>query len=227
MNKTALSDSEEYELVDKDRDIRGWSVQDHAGRVLGKVKELLVDTDREAVTHIVVDNGAEYPIWDIDLADRQILLKPSAMNSAEVPLSERETMRLSTVSPLPAKDGNLHLLVIEERLRIGKRQIERGGVRISALVSEHPVQTQVQVREEQVEVLRRPVDRSATPADLAQMRDRTVDVIARAEVPVVIKQPRVVEEVVVTREVQEHEETVRDLVRRRDVDITALKPPVN
>jgi stress response protein YsnF len=80
------------------------------------------------------------------------------------------------------------------------------------------VTEEVQLREERVHVERRPVNRPVTDADNA-FREGTLEVTERAEEPVVAKTARVVEEVVVGKQVEEHTETIRDTVRRTDVDV--------
>src|SRR6185503_4256177 len=67
--------------------------------------------------------------------------------------------------------------VVEERLKIGKRPISRGGVRVYTRITERPIEEQVRLREEQISVERRPVDRPASAADEA-FRDREIEVIA-------------------------------------------------
>ena len=95
---------------------------------------------------------------------------------------------------------------------------ERGGVRVESRVEEVPVEQDVQLREERVHVERRPVDRPVTDADAA-FREGSIEVTERAEEAVVAKEARVVEEVVVNKEVGERTETVRDTIRRTDVDV--------
>ena len=109
--------------------------------------------------------------------------------------------------------------VVEEDLNVGKRQVEQGGVRVRSVVEEKPVEEQVQLREERVNVERRPVDRPANAADFQAFKEGTVEVKAVSEEPVVEKRARVVEEVVVNKDVQERTETVRDTVRRKDVEV--------
>jgi uncharacterized protein (TIGR02271 family) len=108
--------------------------------------------------------------------------------------------------------------VVEEELKVGKREVERGGVRVESRVEETPVTEEVQLREERVHVERRPVDRPVTDTDKA-FREGTLEVTERAEEAVVSKSARVVEEVVVGKEVEERTETVRDTLRRTDVDV--------
>jgi uncharacterized protein (TIGR02271 family) len=111
--------------------------------------------------------------------------------------------------------------VYEEQLRVGKREVGRGSVRVRSYVVEQPVQEQVHLREERVHVERRPVDR---PADVAAgaaepFRERTIEVTATAEEAVVGKEARVKEEIVVGKDTEERTETVSDTVRRTEVEI--------
>jgi uncharacterized protein (TIGR02271 family) len=108
--------------------------------------------------------------------------------------------------------------VVEERLRVGKRETAHGRVRIRSYVVETPVQEQVTLREERVEVERRPVDPSVPAGDDA-FRQRVIEATETAEEAVVAKEARVVEEVVVRKEAEERTETVRDTVRRTEVEV--------
>jgi uncharacterized protein (TIGR02271 family) len=112
--------------------------------------------------------------------------------------------------------GERRIPIVEEELRVGKRAIQRGGVRVYNHVFEEPVEEQVNLREERVTVDRRRVDRPATEADVRE-HDRMIEVTEMAEEPVVDKRTRVVEEVVVGKEATERTETIRDKVRRSDV----------
>lgn len=110
--------------------------------------------------------------------------------------------------------------IIEEELRVGKRQVERGTVRVHTWVEEVPVEEQVHVHEENVEVERRNVDRPATRADAERaFQDRTIEMKETAEEVVAEKEARVTGEVVVKKTGQDHTETVRDTVRRTEVDV--------
>jgi uncharacterized protein (TIGR02271 family) len=115
--------------------------------------------------------------------------------------------------------GEVKVPVVEEELQVGTRQVRRGGVRLYTRVTERPVEETVRLRDETVRVERRPVDRPATEADVAAAREHTVEVTETDEEPVVRRQARVVEEVVVSKDVQEQTETVRDTVRRTEVEV--------
>jgi uncharacterized protein (TIGR02271 family) len=114
--------------------------------------------------------------------------------------------------------GNV-IPIIEEELQVGKRAVETGGARVQTHVTETPVEEQVTLRQEHVNVERRPVNRAVTESDLANLKEGEIDITTRAEEAVVAKQARVVEEVEIGKTVSEHQETVRDTVRRTDVDV--------
>lgn len=109
--------------------------------------------------------------------------------------------------------------VVEEELRVGKRQIERGGVRVHTHVEEKPVEETVTLRDEHVHVERRPANRTARSTDFDTFEEGSFEISEMDEEAVVDKQARVVEEVVVSKDVEEHQQRVRDTVRHTDVDV--------
>ena len=111
------------------------------------------------------------------------------------------------------------LTLSEEQLQVGKRQVERGRVRIYSHTTETPIEEHVRLREEHVRVERRPVNEELRDPSLLEQRDQVIEVEETAEEAVVAKRARVVEEVVVRKEAEEREETVRDVVRRTDVEV--------
>jgi uncharacterized protein (TIGR02271 family) len=117
-------------------------------------------------------------------------------------------------------EGKQAIPVVEEELQVGKRQVECGGIRVYSSMQERPVEEQVNLREERVRVERRPADRPADVGDIGRaFKEGTIEVTERVEEPVVRKNARVVEEVVVGKEATERTETVRDSVRKTDVQV--------
>jgi iron-sulfur cluster repair protein YtfE (RIC family) len=105
----------------------------------------------------------------------------------------------------------------EEVLEVSKRTENRGTARIRRYIVETPVEEQVTLQSERVVVeRRRPVSDKVTGEVLTEM---TVEVVETAEVPVVEKRTRLREEVVVRTERTQRVETVRETVRRDEVDI--------
>ena len=109
--------------------------------------------------------------------------------------------------------------IVQENLVVGKRDVNRGGVRVRSYVSEVPVHEQIRLRNERVNVERRPVDQPLSAADGDAFRERTIDMTATGEEAVVGKNARVVEEVVISKTAEEHVETIDDTVRKTEVDI--------
>ena len=111
--------------------------------------------------------------------------------------------------------------IAEEELHVGKREVGHGRVRIQSRVVERPVQEQVTLREERVDVERRPVSGTTQAGTLAgdPFQERTIEVEERGEEAVVSKEARVVEEVVVRKEAEQRTETISDTVRKTEVDV--------
>jgi uncharacterized protein (TIGR02271 family) len=142
--------------------------------------------------------------------------------TAEETEREREMYRNRT-----GDEGEVRVPVVEENIEVGKRQVKRGGVRVYNRIEERPVEENVTLREEHVSVERRPVDRPITDADVNNLREGVIEVTETAEEPVIAKRARVAEEVVINKEVGERTETVRDTVRRTDVDVQELDDSEN
>ncbi len=116
-------------------------------------------------------------------------------------------------------DREVTIPVVNEEIEVGKRTVSTGGVRVYSHVTEQPVHESVSLREEHVRVERRPVDRDATEADFENFKESTIEVLETVEEPVVKKRRKVVEEVVVGKDVTARTEQVNDKVRRTDVEV--------
>src|SRR3979411_1934333 len=98
----------------------------------------------------------------------------------------------------PADATEQTIPVVEERLRVGKRQVDQGRVRVRSFVFDEPIHEEVQLREEHVEIERRPVNQPASssldtgPSGLFQ--EQTVELQETAEEAVVAKEAVVTEE---------------------------------
>lgn len=171
---------------------------------------------------------------DEDCADEAIQILDE---SDSVDLDERETgWRSEGWSPYQATGGSAgfqqeqqtdrtvaeeRIPIVEEELRVGKREVERGGARVRSYVTETPVSERINLREEHVSVERRPVDREVSPSELQgdMMRDREISMTETGEEAVVGKEARVREELVVRKTAEERTEIVEDKVRHTEVEI--------
>ena len=193
---------------DDDEDARYYSESVGRGGVVVTVD---AETDADAERAVTVFNrfGAD--------VDERGTAGHATTGYADVSGHER---RATTTEGAELREGGeARLPVMEEQLAVGKREVERGGVRVRSRVVERPVEEAVRLRDERVRVERRPVNRPVTDDDIRMFREGTIEVTERAEVPVVSKEARVVEEVAINKEVGERTETVSDTVRRTDVEV--------
>ncbi|NHZ61405.1 DUF2382 domain-containing protein [Massilia genomosp. 1] len=114
--------------------------------------------------------------------------------------------------------------VIQEELKVGKREVQRGGVRIYQRIVDTPVSESIGLREEHLNVQRRAVDKLVDPADIAAFQENTIELRETAEEAVVEKSARMVEEVIVGKEVTQRQEQIKDTLRHTEVDIERLAP---
>jgi len=137
--------------------------------------------------------------------------------------TDMDTTRTDMGSTRTVNAGDeISVPIVEEELQVGKRQRSGGGVRVYTGIEQVPVQEQVTLREEHVEVERRPVNRAVTDADFANFQEGVIEVTETSEEAVVAKTARVVEEVVISKEASERVETISDTVRRTDVNVEQI-----
>lgn len=120
-----------------------------------------------------------------------------------------------------AATGEGTMQLSEERLSVGKRLVNRGGTRIRRFVVETPVEEQVTLHDEKVTLERRPVT-EGRPVTNADFTDKTIEMTESSEEAVVAKNAYVKEEIALRKDATERVETVRDTVRREDVEIEQI-----
>ena len=138
-------------------------------------------------------------------------------------LSDTRTDSLQRDTTIDQTTGKAAIPVVQEDVKVGKRLVERGGVRVFSRVVETPVNETVNLREEHVNVERRPVDQPINPADVGAFKDKSIELRETAEEAVVQKSARVVEEVVVGKEVSQRQQQVQDTVRHTEVEVQPLQ----
>lgn len=111
--------------------------------------------------------------------------------------------------------------IVQEELEVGKRQVNRGGVRVYSHVVETPVSENISLHDERILVERRAVNRPATDADF-NSGSNSIELTAMGEEAVVGKRSRVVEEVTVGKVGTERTEQINDSVRHTEVDVEQL-----
>ncbi|WP_051937242.1 YsnF/AvaK domain-containing protein [Erwinia sp. 9145] len=114
------------------------------------------------------------------------------------------------------------LKLAEEQVDISKRQVNDGSVRLRRYTVEDEVTEDVSLFDQHAEVFRNAVDEPAYLNDV-DWSDKTIEVEESHEVPVISKTARIKEEVGLRGEETSRVETVKDSVRRQEVDIDHTK----
>ncbi|MFC5478475.1 YsnF/AvaK domain-containing protein [Massilia suwonensis] len=143
-------------------------------------------------------------------------LQGSSMSGSSLTGSQqRDTMmqRDSTSAAIP---------VVQEQLKVGKREVSRGGVRVYSRIVETPVNESVSLREEHVNVERRPVNEPISGLDSTAFKEQSIEMRETAEEAVVEKSARVVEEVMINKEVTQRDQQIKDTVRHTEVEVEQL-----
>ena len=135
----------------------------------------------------------------------------------EVPKMAPATMAAGKTVP-----GEEVLRLAEEHLDVGKRVVQGGTTRIRRFIVETPVEAQVTLHEEHAQIIRRAAKDPSFVGDV-DWADRTIDMTEMAEEPVVSKSVHIAEEVTVRKEGTDTVKTVRDKVRRQQVEIEKLR----
>ena len=140
--------------------------------------------------------------------------------------TQTDFINTQSTGPVPVartlNENEVALPVVQEELQVGKREVQRGGVRVYSHITETPVEESIRLHEEHINVERRSVDRPLTAADSVAFKEENFELRETAEEAVINKQARVVEEVVVGKTATDRTETVHDTVRRTDVEVEQL-----
>lgn len=116
-------------------------------------------------------------------------------------------------------EGEIRVPVAEERLTVGKREVELGEVDIRKTVTEEEQTASVTLRRDEVNVREVDVeDRPLRPGDDA-FSEGTIRVPVHGEEAVVAKEAYVTGEVVIDKETVAQEQQVSGTVRRQHIDV--------
>jgi uncharacterized protein (TIGR02271 family) len=127
------------------------------------------------------------------------------------------------VSPKLAAAQPEVLRLAEEQLEVGKQMIETGRTRVRRFVTERDVAHDVTLHHEHAEVLRKAISDPNYVGEV-DWADGTIEAVETAEHAVVNKTARIVEEVSLRKIGSDHVETIRDKLRRHQVEIEHLGP---
>ena len=150
------------------------------------------------------ERATGYGLTQTTTTARQPLVAPAPMATADRAAGTGDTIQLA-----------------EESLAVGKRVVNRGGTRIRRFVVETPIEENVTLHDEKVTLERRPVA-DGRPMAADEFGEKTIEMTASSEEAVVSKTARVVEEVGLRKEATDRVETIRDTVRKEEVEIEQI-----
>jgi uncharacterized protein (TIGR02271 family) len=203
----------------------GSDIEQHEAEVYGKAVETggVVLTLRAADADVPKAMGILNQHNIVDVQDR-------AVAAGVLPKAEAVPAAAVVAAAVPAKplitdvSKDQVLRLAEEQLNVGKKLVEQGTTRIRRFVTEKPVEANVTLHEEHAQVVRRAVSDPSYVQDI-DWSDTTVEVLETAEQAVVSKSSHIAEEVVVGKTGSDHVETIKDTVRRQQVEVERIPTP--
>ncbi|NIJ52118.1 YsnF/AvaK domain-containing protein [Dyadobacter arcticus] len=211
---------DEYGAVDVNESAANYSSnQGYSGTVTGSSVDSYVENTSDTYEDKTLDNYGEKTLDTYE--------DKTSDTYGDKSLGTYEDKNLETVTDRSfvsddSDDDSRSLPVIEEELQVGKQEVETGGVRLRSRIIERPVQESIRLRQEQVTVNRTPVDRAASDSDFATFKEGTIEMKEYAEVPVVSKEARIIEEVSLNKTVDERDEIINETVRNTEVEVEDL-----
>jgi len=251
MTLKRLENSPGWEVKDGDTDIRGWSVYDSTGAQIGKIDGLLFeDTTRRVVYGIVDTNGRNVlvPVGDLDLDesgrrittrgyDRQRLSTLDAYDESRFDDKAESTYYRNFQSDWKAdahpdyshksfagNDVPQRIRLLEEQLRVGKRETKVGEVVATKKPVTESVTETVELRKERIDIQRHAVNEPVTGEVIGE--SETIRVPLFAEEAVVDKKAFVKEEVVIDKIAENRTETIREDVRHEELAFAGTEPRI-
>jgi uncharacterized protein (TIGR02271 family) len=171
------------------------------------------ETEVEKATQILNQHEA------VDLQKRAA--QQGLLSAAAIPKAAAAPAPIATMAAGGTMPTEEVLRLAEEQLDVGKRVVQEGTTRIRRFVTERPVEAQVTLHEEHARIIRRASTDHAFVRDV-DWTDRTIDVTEMAEEPVVNKSVHITEEVVIRKEASDTVRTLRDKVRRQQVEVEKI-----
>lgn len=222
-------------------DLKGRTVYDAEGEKIGKVEDFYCDeagapewvgigTGIFGTKHVVVPiegygtrgDGISVPYPKSLVKDAPDVDEDELTDEREAELYEHYGLRRAGYAgATPMTEGDHHasgdsLIRREEEMRVGKRSVEAGRVRLRKWVETKPVHEDVVLREERLRVEREPVDE---PLGDAELDEGVVEMVLTREEPVVEKRTVAKERVTLYKDVEERTEEVHSEVSEERVEI--------
>lgn len=233
----------------REDEIRGWTVVDDSGRDVGRIDDLLHDDTSHEMRYAIVNLQGRQVLFPIsalvyDEAHHRAIAKgytqERLMGLREYQAgqwneqSERDVYRdfhpewkegdtLDYSTHAFRGDVPKRIQLMEEQLRLGKRERQVGEVTLEKRPVAETVEQDVTLSRDQIEIDRRTVDRPVEGEVKFADGSDTIRVPLYAEEAVIEKQPFVREEVEINKVADARTETVREVVRHEELVTEGLE----
>jgi len=172
---------------------------------------------------VMLQNGAEYINLHADETSRAGWQQGQAYDAnyyQNIDRTQRQYGQYDESLGRARSEDEIRVLLREETLTPVKRAEQAGEVEIRKTVHEEQREVPVTLRHEEVTVERHAVDRPLREGEMVgDLQDDVIRVPVYQEQADLEKQARVVEEVVVDKDVIQEQQTLTGTVRREDIDI--------
>ncbi len=226
--------------IEQLNEMRGADVYDSAGEKIGTVEEIFYDEGTSRPEWIGIGTGffgtkrvlvpvegasAEADGFRVPYTKEQVKDAPDIDDDRIDDATEGDLYAhygLATSDSTLAEeqrssgDGTQSVTRSEEELRVGKRQVEAGKVRLRKWVETEPVQAEVELKRETARVTREPVDEAVSDRELG---NEEIEVPLHAEEAVVEKRTVAKERVGLETQVETDRQTIEDEVRKERVEV--------
>jgi uncharacterized protein (TIGR02271 family) len=152
-------------------------------------------------------------------------LPATTSTAAESTQTERTRVRETTSAEATAQD-QYSLPLYSESLKVGKREVENGSVRLRKVVRTENASQPIELRRETVVIDREAFDQARRAADAgqpgdfgAQFQEKEIVIDLKREEPVVEVQPFVSGRIIARKNAQTDQQNVQRQVRREEVEI--------
>jgi uncharacterized protein (TIGR02271 family) len=230
-NLMPLSRMSDFKVADNDQDVRGWKVVARDGDTIGKVDDLLIDTNARRVRYLGVDldrsllSGRSHsgkvliPIESVRLDRHDRVLLDSVGSSEIMTLPTYDASAFGSGANMGNRldtDREQRLTLSEEELALGKRRVASGEVEVGKRVETQHVRESVPVSREEVTIERRPATGMGTAPTI---QEGEIHVPLSHEEVIVEKRVVPKEELVIKKHEVQGEQVVEDEVRRERVEV--------
>ncbi|HBN10005.1 MAG TPA: hypothetical protein DD435_15645 [Cyanobacteria bacterium UBA8530] len=246
----SLGKIRQYEMDKDTPDMRGWDAYSRDGNLLGKVDDLIVETERDRENRMPVrylsisydHSNRLIPASLIDVDENKHLVRLDKVNRdnidqyseyrggeiVERPESRRVAGLAPTEEKLPTAAREFHVRLQEEHLAIDKKLEKTGEAVIRKTVETHPELHEVELRREHIEIEHRPINKPLRETDFKAEKSfeplQEIHIPLMAEEAVVKKEPYVKEEVVIRKDVDYEKKTIRENVRNENIEFVSAEP---